>query len=109
MGGPQAHENFVESRGVSRLESMNLSNALSSLWVGHRPMGTHNPVNDGEFRSVDLRVLAKSALSFKLTDPVTIKMQQVFSARHPRPQTAAPPRILPPQTFNHLTFTGPLS
>jgi hypothetical protein len=33
----------VESRGVSRLESMNLRNALSSLWVGHRPMGTHNP------------------------------------------------------------------
>jgi hypothetical protein len=28
----------------------------------------------GEFRSVDLRVLAKSALRFKLTDPVTIKM-----------------------------------
>jgi len=42
MGGPQAQVNSVESRGVSRLESMNLRNALSSLWVGHRPMGTHN-------------------------------------------------------------------
>jgi hypothetical protein len=30
--------NSVESRGVTHLESMNLSNALSSLWVGHRPM-----------------------------------------------------------------------
>ena len=28
----------LESRGVTHLESMNLSNALSSLWVGHRPM-----------------------------------------------------------------------
>jgi hypothetical protein len=33
----------VECRGVNYLESMNLRSALSSLWVGRRPMGTHNP------------------------------------------------------------------
>jgi hypothetical protein len=33
----------VESRGVTYLKSMNLRTLLSSLWVGHRPMGTQNP------------------------------------------------------------------
>jgi hypothetical protein len=35
--------NSVESRGVTHLESMNLSNALSPLWVGHRPMSNSQP------------------------------------------------------------------
>src|SRR5580693_7772785 len=33
----------IKSR-VTCLESMNLSNALSSPWVGHRLMGTQNPL-----------------------------------------------------------------
>ena len=37
----------VESRDVTRLESMNLSNALSSQWVGHRPMANSKPLAMG--------------------------------------------------------------
>jgi hypothetical protein len=49
----------VESRGVTRLESINLSNALSSLWVGHRPVASSEPGQcNGDLSPIDSRMVS---------------------------------------------------
>jgi len=62
---------------MNQLQAAALNEGLhckKRLWreAGREQLATRSMT--GEFRSVDLRVLAKSPLSFKLTDPVTIKM-----------------------------------
>jgi hypothetical protein len=72
----QAHRRFTPSKDARNSFRITEPQRCVFIPVGgpqaHDKLTTRSMT--GEFRSVDLRVLAKSALSFKLTDPVTIKM-----------------------------------